>query len=1031
MKPLHLTLSAFGPFAEKIHISFESLGDQGLFLISGDTGAGKTTLFDAICFALFGEVSGSNRNIDSIRSDFSLPAAKTYVEFVFSHRGKQYRLFRNPAYQRPKLRGEGMTNENADAAFYLESNGEKEILATGFVPVKTAVENLLGIDSKQFKQICMIAQGEFLKLLYADSNERGAIFRKVFHTDLYADFQKKLKEEAQIRRNDLDDSEKKLLQYLQHLVDSDLDKTDLHQTDVILEEQENLLAERKQNLTDFSDKITTLDLSLRNIELEIADGKETERLKLQINTAKENLAQYSEKEESMLNEKKHLNKQRVALDVLFPVVQESERAIKTHENWKESVQKNKVLYDQAENVLFQLQEWQKQIEQLKPILNEKREKLSKLQHEKEQCRQKESLQKELLKIQYDLRQMEEELLALKEENSSDQSRLNEFTAYIQEKEKIQAEIKLQEQLLSGKKSKLESISALLKQQVEIQSRDLSLRKLAKTYLVAEKEWQDKKADADLAEKLFLREQAGFLASDLTEGTECPVCGSTHHPKKAVLTGHAPTESEWKEKKSLEEKAGAICQKYAEQGKAEKEILLILKNKFAESCKNLSVSENNIATEKEQEEVAFQNLLSEWENTKRKLQAIEAIVPQKNALEQKILNAETVISQKEEKFTAMKESSHKKQGELEILNKQIGNTTYAEIDELYKSLQKDLADAELEEQNFARSWQKTIEEKERYYTLWKQAEDEEKNASENVSITTESLQKNLLSNGFETMEEYQLYLTDRSSLEKAESLNQKFFTDYALQKQTLITLEQQITGREVKNLTALEEEKAKVTAEKSRVVEENDNLKQKTAIMENLIVNARKEMQIRNRAAEEYVPVMELSKTANGELTGKEKIAFEQFVQGFYFQKILQSANLRFKEMTEGRYILVHAQKAANKRSQAGLELEVLDHYTGKNRAVRSLSGGEAFKASLSLALGLSDVIQSHAGGVQIDAMFIDEGFGSLDDRSREQAVEVLQKLSHGDRLVGIISHVSELKESIDKKIIVKKGSTGSTVVLNV
>jgi exonuclease SbcC len=193
MKPLHLTISAFGPFADKTEVFFEKLGEQGLFLISGDTGAGKTTLFDAVCFALFGEVSGSNRGVDSVRSDFALPNVKTYVEFLFSHNGKQYRVLRNPAYQRPKLRGEGMTSESADAALFREENGEKETMTTGFVPVKNEIETLLGVDSKQFKQISMIAQGEFLKLLYADSTERGNIFRKVFHTDFYADFQKKQK----------------------------------------------------------------------------------------------------------------------------------------------------------------------------------------------------------------------------------------------------------------------------------------------------------------------------------------------------------------------------------------------------------------------------------------------------------------------------------------------------------------------------------------------------------------------------------------------------------------------------------------------------------------------------------------------------------------------------------------------------------------------------------------------------------------------------------------------------------------------
>lgn len=217
MKPLELTISAIGPFAEQTEISFERLGKQGLFLISGDTGAGKTTLFDAICFALFGEASGSNRGVDSMRSDFAKPQTKSFVSLTFSHQGRQYRVVRNPAYQRPKLRGEGMTAESADAALYQESGAERATLATGFTPVKNEIETILGVDAKQFKQISMIAQGEFLKLLYADSTERGNIFRRVFHTDLYAAFQKRLKDAEREKRIALEDSEKQLVRHFSEM----------------------------------------------------------------------------------------------------------------------------------------------------------------------------------------------------------------------------------------------------------------------------------------------------------------------------------------------------------------------------------------------------------------------------------------------------------------------------------------------------------------------------------------------------------------------------------------------------------------------------------------------------------------------------------------------------------------------------------------------------------------------------------------------------------------------------------------------
>ena len=339
MKPLNLTISAFGPFADKTELSFEKLGERGLFLISGDTGAGKTTLFDAICFALYGEASGSNRGIDSVRSDFALPATKTYVEFTFSHQGKQYRVFRNPAYQRPKLRGEGMTNESADAALYREENGEKETLVTGFTPVKNEIERLLGVDAKQFKQICMIAQGEFLKLLYADSTERGAIFRKVFHTDLYADFQKKLKEAEKEKRIDFEDGEKRLLQYLQQMTGRELQKTDLHQIETLIREQETSLHEMQQKQAQKETVLAAQEEGIQKLNLQIMEGRETERLLEQIVQAKQEWSVLHEQAAEKQLEQEKLKKQRIALDMIFPVAQDLEKANAMLENWKQSFEK--------------------------------------------------------------------------------------------------------------------------------------------------------------------------------------------------------------------------------------------------------------------------------------------------------------------------------------------------------------------------------------------------------------------------------------------------------------------------------------------------------------------------------------------------------------------------------------------------------------------------------------------------------------------------------------------------------------------
>ena len=1026
MKPLYLTISAFGPFADKTEVSFEKLGDQGLFLISGDTGAGKTTFFDAICFALYGEASGSNRGIESVRSDFAGPGTKTYVEFVFSHQGKQYKVFRNPAYQRPKLRGEGMTNESADAALYREENGEKETLVTGFTPVKNEIELLLGVDAKQFKQICMIAQGEFLKLLYADSTERGNIFRKVFHTDLYADFQRKLKEAEKEKRVDFEDGEKRLLQYLQQMTGKELQKTELYNLESLITEQERSLQEMQQRQAQQENVLTELEQNVKEIELQIVEGRETERLLEQSAQARREWFVLDGQTEEKQQEQNDLRKQRIALDMVFPAAQDADKAVSALENWKQSYQKNSDLLKHTEIGLQEIQQKRESFAQKKAELDEKRNQLRKLQEEKERYLQKETLAAELLKYAQGKETLEEQYSSLKNAQNRDQQQLEEWKKAILDIEKLQAETDMHKQTLQMKKEQIDRIDSLIELQKEILEKDKTLRKLSKEYLAAEKIWQEAKAAADLAETLFLREQAGFLAADLMEGMACPVCGSVH-PNKAILTGDAPTEAEWKNKQAEQETAAQKRQQLSEEGKAEKEKLLLLKKNLQEGCNKLGLTAEGLSEERTSADEMYQRKQRELAETQGTVSTLKKLIPDKEGLEQKIADRETKILAKEKEIAGQLKVFQKKQGEYDLLQKQLGTLTSAEIDGTCIVLQKELTAAEQEEMSLNENWQSAREEKERFTALLEQAKAEMISAEKMAAETKARLEKVLLQYGFENMEEYHSVLVERSVLEKAEEENRQFFSDLALLKQKADTLEQQCIHRERKDLISLEEQKEIRNAEKEAAKQEVDKIKQEMAVFDNLLHQVKKETALRQKAIKEYIPIMELSRTANGELAGKEKIAFEQFVQGFYFQKILGAANLRLKDMTEGRYLLLHAQKAANKRSQAGLEVEVLDYYTGKSRSVRSLSGGEAFKASLCLALGLSDVIQAHAGGVRIDAMFIDEGFGSLDDRSREQAVDVLQKLSYGDRLVGIISHVSELKETIDKKIIVKKGSAGSTV----
>ena len=490
-----------------------------------------------------------------------------------------------------------MTNESADAALYREENGEKETLVTGFTPVKNEIECLLGVDAKQFKQICMIAQGEFLKLLYADSTERGAIFRKVFHTDLYADFQKKLKDAEKEKRIDFEDGEKRLLQYLQQMTGRELQKTDLHQIETLIREQETTLHEMQQKQAQKETVLAAQEEGIQKLNLQIMEGRETERLLEQIVQAKQEWSVLHEQAAEKHLEQEKLKKQRIALDMIFPVAQDLEKANAMLENWKQSFEKNSNRLNSAECSLQEIQRKKDDFAQRKPELEEKRNQLRKLQEEKECYIRKEELETELLKYAQKKEVLEDTYTSLKEAQDKDKKQLEECEKSILEIDKLQAEAELQTQTLELQKERITQIDRLTELQKDILNKEKALRKLAQEYLAAEKIWQEVKAAADLAETLFLREQAGFLAAELTEGMECPVCGSVHHPHKAILTGNAPTEAEWKQKQAEQEAAAQKRQDLSEKGKAEKEKLLLLKKNLHEGCENLLLTVESLSEER--------------------------------------------------------------------------------------------------------------------------------------------------------------------------------------------------------------------------------------------------------------------------------------------------------------------------------------------------------------------------------------------------------------------------------------------------
>lgn len=1026
MKPIHLTISAFGPFAEKIEIPFSKLGAGGLFLVSGDTGAGKTTIFDAICFALFGETSGSNRGIDSVRSDFAQGSTKTYVELLFQHRDKTYRIIRNPAYRRPKKNGEGMTTEVAEAALFCQ----EETISTGFVQVKKAVEELLSVDAKQFKQIAMIAQGEFLKLLYAESSERGAIFRKVFHTNTFADFQQRLKETEKQNRTQFEDSERKLLHYLQQL--SPLDRFDeknlIYQAEGILEEEEKAFADAQKEMLHLKGEKANLLKKEQELTRDISKGEINNKRIENLEKAKKELQQLSEKKDEKQKEQEFLLKQRIAQDYVLPL----EKAMLHEKEMLEETKSQIVTFGKKISALYPVlksieDERQKQ-DDVQPRLNEERIRLKKMESDFADYSRKEALQKEKVVLKQEKQSLEKDIITIKSKSKVLEETISEVKAKLEEKPLMEKKELMIEQAKQSKKEREKRIKQIISMQEALKLDEIALETLRKQYKMAEARWKETRHNREAIEMAYLGEQAGILAEKLQVGTPCPVCGSLEHPKKAVLSLTAPTEEEWKKSKAAEELASVSLQEIASKGKEHSARCQVQRENIEKSC-----TEEAVSTETIQEDLKC--IQEEIDTLELELKAHKTKLLEFSKLEKTLEMESTSLDDQKKQLEAIEikikgniEKSGLLQGEFISLEQRLEKNTTAE-------------QAKLAIDGLQRYINKADEEYKRILTLFQEKKDEVQKLetrleeSRSVALQGEKRLKQAVSlfnsmmeeKGFLTEEQYHLSLpASRETLEQEEQKVQAFFYQLT-QLENFVQRTELSEETKIYDLTTLQNEKDVIALRINAIDDALEELNGSNAIREIALQKVKAEFKIRLKLEKQYLPILELSKTANGELSGKDKITFESFVQGFYFDRVLRAANLRLAEMTEGRYRLLRAENASDKRSQSGLEMEVMDYYTGKSRSVKSLSGGEAFKASLSLALGLSDVIQSHAGGVQIDAMFIDEGFGALDEHSREQAVQVLQRLSFGNRLVGIISHITELKENIEKKILVQRSSKGSSV----
>lgn len=944
MRPEKLTISAFGPYADRTEIDFSRLGDSGLYLITGDTGAGKTTIFDAITFALYGQASGQVRDSAMFRSKYADTATETFVELVFSYQGKKYQVFRSPEYMAPKKRGTGLTLRKAEAQLIYPDERQPVTKARD---VTKAIEELLGLDYEQFTQIAMIAQGDFQKLLLAGTVQRGEIFRQIFHTGIYQQVQLKLKDAARARYKEYDEMRRSIAQYLDGVKLRQREGTEAEEFAELKKGKfEGKLERSLEILKSFIDQGEKRESELLKQEQEVDQKIRTMENMLHLSAQKRNLEQ-----------KKDLARKQ--LEQLLP---DLEKASGEAEKYKDADQKCEALGILIREKQEQLKKYQV-LEQLKKELDEIRMQLKKCRAGQEaNIRQEQQLHKDMEQLK-------------KERSLLENSQLDLQKAITEKEKRTQRKSEL-----NGLETEMREFKGLYEATKEQQ----------KKYQAAYEKAQQQSEYYQQIFHSFLDAQAGILAQELKENEPCPVCGSLSHPHPRIISKGRTVTSEIldNEKIKLDKLEKISADQSLEAGK--------LKERSNASWKQIVSGAEELLEE-------FQEFRKETKNGNGQAGDFRTVWKQMILMiNREKEQCKNLLTESDRKIREAEENTKRKQ----------------KVEKLLENLEKEKDILQEKKNSYDR-------EQTGLTTKASENEKQQKNAAEEIRQVHSEAGKEVLEK--EIREKQQEYIDLKENSRKMKETFERFQAEKARITSTIKTLDEQ--QKEIGEIREdeIREQYTESTTQKTELAEKRKELFSIQSGNLEIFRKVQKRKEEMTKAEAEYVWMKNLSDTANGNLNGKAKIELETYIQMAYFDRILRRANVRLMTMSSGQYELKRQEQSENRKEKAGLDLNVIDHYNGTERSVKTLSGGESFQASLSLALGLSDEIQASAGGIRLDSMFVDEGFGSLDEEALSQAVKALSSLADGHRMVGIISHVAELKDRIENKIIVTKQCSGKGV----
>lgn len=909
MRPRMLIMTAFGPYAGKTALDMDRLGEEGIYLITGDTGAGKTTIFDGITYALYGETSGGVRKADMMRCTYAEEDLPTEVELTFAYGREDYRIRRRPAYERRKKRGEGVTRSPAVCELMMPDG----TVLTKEREVTAAVIDLLGVDKAQFTQIAMIAQGDFRKLILAETRERISIFRHIFQTGRYQQLQERIREEARRLDRQREGRRQRIDAYVESL---EAEETELTGDERLMVGIDMLLEADREKQTELSGRLEQWSQQMQERQRELAEGESAAEIIARQEAdrkALEALKETSADAEKRLSEAEARQSEGAAF---------LEEAAAIESRMKE--------YDEAERLTAEKSRLAEELAVREKALSQAGARKEELQQTVERGR----------KALEELGQAGEQLERLRGEQKAK-------TAKNQGLEALESSIN-------------DAISAEKEQRTEQEN----YRRLADDADRRQREHQR-------LQRIFLDAQAGVLAASLTEGEPCPVCGSAEHPRPAKLSAEVP------DQKSLDaaEKAAAGARKKAE-----------------ESSRKSAAMQAAQQTRQQEIGRSGKNLIEGFAGEEDLSARKEQVLREKRVVQEKLTALQEQIRAEESRFA-----------EKQRLEKQLP------LD--WKALEE--ADRKRQEEENAVAFLKTVlEEKDKSLQIQRG-----KLSHPSREAAREAAEKLREKSG-----------QIRNVLKEARQAHSRCQKEKESLEGRLRQAEELLAGAEAPDILALKRKLEDARREEQDLRQQLQEVTSRLHANERSAGRIREEMAAMEEEEDRYTQIRGLAETVGGTLSGSDRIMLEAFVQMQYFDRIVKRANTRLMVMTGGRYCMKRRRSPADRRGQSGLELNVVDYHNGTERDIRTLSGGESFEASLALALGLSDEVQSGAGGIRLDTLFVDEGFGSLDPETLEKAMDALRSLSKSSRLVGVISHVEEMKSRIDRQIRVTKNADGTSEV---